>query len=288
MSEKTIIGGLFFSGAYCLLGIVSALSKYLQTNCGYHTSELTFFSFLVVAACLLPWVLRSGGLKALKTNNLPLILLRSALGFSLFLAFYATSHHLPIVNAVTLFNTAPLWVPLWAILILQERLSKKAALCILGGFAGMLFVMHPRLQGLNLRWDVVGISSGVMMAAVIVIMRKLKDEPWQRIIFCYAVVGTVFSAVAMVPTFKMPQGHHWLVFLAMGALMYLIQWFATVALHYARAIVLAPLTYSSIIVSGLIGWLIWGHIPTLLMLLGIFMIILSGVLILIFELQEIK
>ena len=78
----------------------------------------------------------------------------------------------------------------------------------------------------------------------------------------------------------------WAFFLVMGGIMYLIQWLATIALHYARATVLGPLTYSSIIVSGIIGWMVWGQIPIFLTLVGMFAIIVSGILIVMFESRE--
>ena len=68
--------------------------------------------------------------------------------------------------------------------------------------------------------------------------------------------------------------------------MYLIQRFATIAMHYAKATTLGPLTYSAIIVSGIIGWLVWGQIPTFLTMVGTFAIIASGVLIVKFESRE--
>ncbi len=284
--ENTILGGILFSGAFCLLGVLSGISKYLQSKWGFPPAELTFFNFSILAVCLLPWVTRQGGLKALKTNSYSLILIRSVLGFTAFLSFFTASHMLPLVDAVTLLNTAPLWVPLLAIFILRERLSGKAALCILGGFIGMLLIMRPRIQGMNFTGDLLGLGAGIMMAGTIVAIRKLKDEPWQRIAFYYAVVGIILSSVMVIPLFKMPQGIQWVFFLAMGVIMYLIQWLATIALHYAKATTLGPLTYSSIIVSGLIGWMVWGEIPTFLTMVGMFAVIVSGLLIVMFETRE--
>ena len=283
MNRKAILGGVLFAGAYCLLGVVSGISKYLQSKWGFPPAELTFFNYGILTMCVLPWVIKQGGLKALKTSNYPLILIRSVLGFSAFLLFFTASHILPLVDAVTLLNTAPLWVPLFAMFVLGDRLSRKPALCILGGFIGMLLIMRPRIQGMNFTGDAVGLASGIMMATAIVIMSKLKHESWQRVSFHYGIVGVLLSSVFMIHSFKMPQGIQWLFFLAMGGITYLIQWFATVALHHAKAITVGPLSYSSIIVSGIIGWLVWGQIPTFLTIIGMFVVVISGILIVMFE-----
>ncbi len=287
--EKTILGAILFSGAYCLAGMLYGIAKYLQATWGFPPAELTFFNFVIVSVCTLPWVTRRGGIKALKTDRYPLLLFRAGLGFALALSSLTAAHMLPLVDAVTLINMAPLWVPLLAIFILRERLSGRSALCILGGFIGMLLIIHPRIQGLNLAGDMVALAAGIFLAITIVVRRKLKNEPWQRVVFYYGVVGALLSAIFMIPSFKMPQGIQWVFFLVMGVFMYLIQRFATIAMHHAKATTLGPLTYSAIIVSGVIGWLVWGQIPTFLSMVGTFAIIVSGILIVVFELRgEVK
>ncbi len=47
-----------------------------------------------------------------------------------------------------------------------------------------------------------------------------------------------------------------------------------------------PLTYSAIIVSGIIGWVVWGQIPTFLTMVGTLVIIISGILIVMFDVRE--
>ena len=288
MSEKPILGGVLFAGAYCLVGVISGISKYLQAKWGFHPTELTFFNFSIMALCLFPWLKSQGGIKALKTDNYWLLIVRAVLGFGTFFMFFKASHMLPLVDAVTFLNTAPLWVPFLAMFIIREHFYNKFTFCILGGFIGMLLVMHPRIQGMNLTGDIIGLSSGIFLASTIVVRRKLKNEPWQRINIYYGVVAAVLSFILMIPSFKMPQGIQWLFFLALGVLMYFITWFGTLAMHYAKATVLGPLIYSSIIVSGLIGWLVWGDIPKPLTIAGMLAIIVSGILMVMFGIRANK
>ena len=150
----------------------------------------------------------------------------------------------------------------------------------------MLLIIRPRLQGMNFAGDMVGLIAGISLAASIVTFRKLKNEPWQRVVFYYGVIGAALSFIVMISSFKMPEGIQWVFFLVMGVLMYLAQWLATIAMHYAKATTLGPLTYSAIIVSGIIGWLVWGHVPTFLTMVGMALIVISGILIVMFEARE--
>ena len=80
MREKTMLGGVLFSGAYCLAGMVYGIAKYLQAKWGFHPAELTYFNFVIVSVCTLPRVMRQGGIKALKTDRYPLLLFRANAG----------------------------------------------------------------------------------------------------------------------------------------------------------------------------------------------------------------
>lgn len=150
----------------------------------------------------------------------------------------------------------------------------------------MLIVVHPRLHGMSFTGDLFALVASLCLAASIIVRRDIRSEPWQRILFYYGVIGAMLSAFVMIAFFKMPQGIQWVFFAVMGVLLYFAQKLATIALHYAKASVLGPLTYSSIVVSGIIGWLVWGHIPTFLTVLGILIIVISGVLILIFDARK--
>ena len=68
--------------------------------------------------------------------------------------------------------------------------------------------------------------------------------------------------------------------------MYSMQILATKAFHYAKATVIGPLSYSSIIASGVIGLVVWEQIPTLKSLAGMFVVIVSGLLILFLGIKE--
>ncbi len=284
--NKTILGGVMFAGSYCIVAVVYAVAKYVQSKWGFSTSQVACFNFTVVTLCALPWVVRNGGVNALRSDKYFLLSLRGVLGFGMTFLGFKAANLLPLVDAVTLLNTAPLWIAIIATFTLKERLSWKSILCIIGGFVGMLIVVHPRLHGMSFTGDLFALVASLCLAASIIVRRDIRSEPWQRILFYYGVIGAMLSAFVMIAFFKMPQGIQWVFFAVMGVLLYFAQKLATIALHYAKASVLGPLTYSSIVVSGIIGWLVWGHIPTFLTVLGILIIVISGVLILIFDARK--
>ena len=286
MNKKIIRGALLFIMAYFLISIVSGLSKYLQKSQGFAPIELVFFNFFIVFSLSLPWVFRKGITNAFKTTRLKIILLRSVLGFACFLSFFIASHKIPLVNAVTLYNTAPLWIPICAIFMLKERFTKKVLLYIVSGFLGMIMIVHPHLQDMNIEGDLYALFAGIALAFLMILMRMLKEEPWQKIVLFYSIVSLVLSGIFVIPGFKMPQGIQWVYLLSMGVCMYLVLFLVTVALHFAKASTLSPLIYSSIIFSGIIGWVVWEQVPSIISLIGMVVIIISGILVLLVKAGE--
>lgn len=280
MINKTVFGGLLFVLGYLLISIMSGLSKYLQESHGFSPIEITFFSFLIVAILILPWAFKQGFQGAFKTKRIRPILIRGILGFTCFLSFFTAAHKIPLVDAATFLNTAPLWVPICAFFILKEHVSKKALIGVFTGFLGMLLVLHPRVKDMNIGGDLYGLYAGLALAFILILMRHLKDEPWQRIVLYYSLISALIGAILVAPSFIMPHGIQWIYLLVMGLAMYLVQYLITTALHYAKASTLSPLVYSSIIFSGIIGWVVWGHVPGTLSLVGMLVIVASGILVL--------
>jgi drug/metabolite transporter (DMT)-like permease len=65
-----------------------------------------------------------------------------------------------------------------------------------------------------------------------------------------------------------------------------MQMLATKAFHYAKASILSPLSYSSIIASGVIGLVIWDQFPAFTSIAGMLVVIVSGILILFLGIRE--
>jgi drug/metabolite transporter (DMT)-like permease len=54
------------------------------------------------------------------------------------------------------------------------------------------------------------------------------------------------------------------------------QYWVTQALHYAPAAVVSPFNYMALIRSAMLGFLMWGEVPTMAMIIGAVIVTLSG------------
>jgi hypothetical protein len=70
--------------------------------------EVLFFQFLLALILTLPSIYRQG-ISSLKTNRPGLIMLRCITGLLSMYAFFTAIKHIPVVNAVLLQNTLPIF-----------------------------------------------------------------------------------------------------------------------------------------------------------------------------------
>ena len=284
-TNNILVGGFLCIVAYIFLSGMSAISKHLQ-DVGFSVFQVVFFSFFLTFIFSLPWAFKRGLKTAFKTKYPFMIVYRSVLGFTAFSILFLSVKEIPLVDSLTLFNTAPLWVPFLALFFLKERFSYKTILCIVLGFIGIILVIHPRFLAMNYIGDAEALLAGLGASFVIVIMRFLKDEEHQRVVFYYGIISSVIGFFFILNSWKTPEGLEWLLLIGAGVCMYSMQMLATLAFHYAKASVLGPLSYSSIIASGVIGLVIWDQFPTLTSIAGMLVVIVSGILILFLGIKE--
>jgi drug/metabolite transporter (DMT)-like permease len=132
---------------------------------------------------------------------------------------------------------------------------------------------------MNYLGDSEALLAGFGVSFVIVIIRLLKDEDHQRVVFYYGIISSVIGFFFILNSWKRPEGIEWLLLIGAGVCMYSMQMLATKAFHYAKASILSPLSYSSIIASGVIGLVIWDQFPAFTSIAGMLVVIVSGILI---------
>ena len=275
-----IKGALFALCGYLSMALLSACSKGLPS---FSLMQILFFQNCISCILTLPKVTMGGGFKFLKTSHPYLHLTRDAAGLACFFSFFYAIKEIPLVNAVLFVNAAPLWLPFVIYFWLRKRVFFHIWLGIFLGLIGIILIIKPLSTPINLG-VILGLASGMLFAITMVAQRTLsKTEPASRILFYYFFFGLIITtpfAVAEWQPFTLIQ---LLLFLGVGVFMYLSQAFMITAFTYAKASALSPLAYSAVIFSGILGWLIWGHIPDWMSVVGIILVIIGGIITLVIE-----
>lgn len=273
-------GALFALCGYLSLAFLSACSKGLST---FSIMQILFFQNAISCLITLPKVITGGGFKYLKTSHPYLHLVRDLSGLACYFSFFYAIKEIPLVNAVLFLNAAPLWLPFVIYFWLRKRVFYHIWVGIVLGLIGIILIIKPLSTPINLG-VILGLASGMLFSFTMVGQRILsKTEPAPRILFYYFFSGTLLTtpfAIAEWQPFNLVQ---LLLLIGTGVFMYLAQALMINAFTYAKASALSPLAYSAVIFSGILGWLVWGHVPDWLSVFGIVLVIIGGIITLVIE-----
>jgi drug/metabolite transporter (DMT)-like permease len=238
---------------------------------------VVFFRNAVGLLTLLPWLAREGW-AGVRTAHLREHLVRGFFGLGSMYCFFYAIAHLRLADAVLLTYTLPLFLPVVEAFWLGEPFPTRLWLPLGLGFVGILLVLRPT-PGLFQPVALVGVVSAILAAVAQVGIRRLTaTEPTARIVFLFAAIATVVSAVPALLTWQTPSPELWWILLAAGVLATAGQIYLTRAYASAPAAWVGPFLYTTVVFSGLVDWLVWQVVPDAFFLAGAALVVAAGVL----------
>lgn len=239
---------------------------------------LVFMRNLFGALLLLPLLSRYGW-RHLKTHVWHLHVMRALFGVSAMYCFFYTLANLPLANGMLLKMTSPLFIPLVAYFWLAEVISRRTLLAVAVGFVGVILVLRP--QGGFPAVALIGLLGGALAAVAKVTVRRLgRSEPTTRIVFYFALVATLVSAIPLAWRWQTPDTDNWLLLVLMGAMGTLGQLLLTRAYSIAHPSRLGVFTYTSVIFAAIYGYIFWDELVSMLFVTGALIIVVAGMLVL--------
>ncbi|MHB8301738.1 MAG: DMT family transporter [Acidobacteriaceae bacterium] len=276
--ENATLGGLLIVIAFLCVAIMSALGK---AAAQVPTGTIVFFQNFVSLLLFLPWVFRHGT-GSIKTSRIGMHILRACAGLLSQVLMFAAVKKMPLMNAVLLTNSAPLFIPLITWVWLKEKIGGIVWASLLVGFVGVVMILKPSAALISNPAALIATSAAVFSAFALVTVNRLSTtETTQRILFYYFLISSLVTA-----PFAMVTGHilqprptrEWLYLVGIGVFMAASQLLIILAYRHASAGRIAPFNYSVVVFSGLIGWLVWKNAPDLLSLFGVILVTVGGIL----------
>jgi drug/metabolite transporter (DMT)-like permease len=232
-----------------------------------------FINFAMISAYL-AWKGRFGTWRSQRPG---IQLARGVLLASATLLYFTSLSVMPIAEAAGIGFVLPLFVAALAIPILKERLEMPRLIAILIGLAGALIIVRPG-TGVFTWYALLPIGMAFCNALYQVLTRMIAgvDSAWTSL-FWGALVGTIMlSAIAPFVWVTPDNLWHWALLLMMGFLATVGHLALIRAYDYAGATTLAPLVYTQLIWVMLLGWIVFGDFPDAWSLVGMAIIVVSG------------
>jgi len=270
--EKAIMAMLL--GA-AVLAANDAILKWL-TN-GYHVGQIMFCRGIFISLPLAVLIWKAGGLESLRSVNLKGHAVRAVLVIVGTFLFVSGLAYLPLADAIAIAFAGPLFITALAQPLLGEHVGWRRWSAVLTGFIGILLIVRP--GGAVVQWAVLlPLTASLAGALRDLLTRHLSSQETTVAILFYTTLGVILASLVTIPIIWVPVPLvDWGWFALSGFLIGFAHFLMIETFRYGEAALVAPFKYSGVIWAGLLGYLIWGDIPDFTTILGVSIVVLSGI-----------
>ena len=231
-----------------------------------------------------------------KTQYPLLTFCRVILFFFGFSSFYISLSVLPLGFATALFFVTPFLITIFAHFFLKEKIGIRRWLAVLVGFIGVYITLNPDFDNFNYS-SLLPILCAFCYSLSMIIIKKTSDKDTvytQTFTFYFGAIifSTIFYFIigdGQFNTSDHPASQfifrEWFVDLK-SSILFMVATGITATLAFlllftaysiASPAVVSPFEYSILLWSPLIGWIYFNEIPTLNTVIGILIIVSSGI-----------
>lgn len=193
-------------------------------------------------------------------------------------AYFLSIRYTTLTKAVLLNMTSIIFAPLFAWMLLGERVRPNAVAGICAAIVGVVLVTRPE-PGALMIGDGYGLLSGILAGMALTAVRRLRQgETASAVFFYFSLVGIPVSLLAMAETpFVWPDAVGWRLLIIMSAAGIGAQVLMTYGYRYIATSEGVLLTLSQIAYSAAAGVVFFGEPIAPLTVLGAALILLAGV-----------
>ena len=265
---------LYMLAASFLVVILDTTVKWLAT--GYSPLQIGFLRYVVGFFVAAGIAQRAGGLGTLQTRRLAGHLLRSSLNIVTMLTFYYALRLIPLADAIAIGFATPLFTTALSGPLLKEKVGIRRWGAVALGFGGVLLILQPSAQGVNLG-AILALISALCWSLTQISSRQLSTtETSHTILFYYSVAIMIALGAAMPKVWLTPHGLDWLWFLVCGVAGSFGQFCYNQAFRYGEASMVSSLDYTGLVWATLMGFVVFGDLPTHMILGGAAVIVISS------------
>ena len=269
-------GPLLVVAAVGIFAIMDTIAKYLARS--YPVSGVVWARYAANLAVLLVFFAARGDLKRLRTSRPGLQIMRGLLLAGASLLYFTSLTVLPLAEAAAIGFVMPLFLAMLAVPMLGERMDGARLAAVMVGLAGALVIVRPGAAVFT-PYALLPVGMALCNALYQILTRKVAgvEHPLTSLVWG-AIVGTVLLALTLPFAWVMPTNPwHWALLATIGVLASVGHFTLIRAYDYASATGLAPFFYTQLVWVMLLGWLVFGDFPDGWSLLGMGIIVASGI-----------
>ena len=248
----SLIQGFLWMGGAVLSFLIMAIAV-RELSDTMNTFEILTLRSIVGLAITFAFVMRFGW-HEIRTERLKLHLVRNVFHFGGQFGWFLGISLLPLATVFTLEFTIPVWAAMLAVIVLRERLHHARIIAIICGFGGVLIIMKPGAEVVDLAsLIVVGAAFGYAVSYIATKPLVVTDSPL-AILFYMNLMQLPFGLVPAIFTWVPPTTYDVLWIVLVGVTALTAHYCVTRAFQVADTLTVIPLDYLRMPLAAVIGY----------------------------------
>ena len=260
------------SGA--VFNCANAASKWLVAS--YPVGEVLFSRSLVALLTMALFILPGAGWAVYRTQRLRAHAMRATSQVGSQTMLLIAFSLMPLAGATAIMFSSPIFSTLASAYFLHERVGAARWGVLLIGFLGVLVIANPGADSFQIG-ALFALGNAILFGTVVVGVRGMTaTESTGTLIMYQLTLLTAAYSLALPFGFIMPTGFDALLMIGSGVGNGAAQYLWTRAIHLAPTSAVVPFQYLQLVWAMLLGFAIWGDLPTAGLLIGSAVVIGSG------------
>ena len=255
--------------------LLDTISKTLAQD--YDVHQIIMTTSFVGMAFLGGWIFLAKGWRGFASKRLKWHLARGFLIGFVAIAVVNALALIPLAEFYGIVFISPFLVLIMTVLFLKEHVGWHRWMAVAAGFTGVIVLAGPQFMHFG-AGVILAFLAAFLVAASTILVRKIGPGEFLPLygFYPFFFMFLVNTPLAL-PNLKLPEISDIWLFAAGGPLVVLGQLAVTYAIaHVKETAIIAPFHYIQIIWGVVLGYLIFGDIPALTTLSGIFLIASAG------------
>ena len=268
---------------YMILSVLffSFMDILIKVTDEYDVGQIMFFRALFGLVPIFFLIPKNRMKNFYKTKNIKLHFYRSFFGAISMAAIFFGLRNLQLAEVTALAFSGPLWVVLFSMFFLSEKIRLKRWIAVGLGFIGVIIISKPGFDNLNFYY-IYPIIFCIGFAGVSILIRKLTlagESVW-LIAFYFSLVSGL-GGLLTIPfgVWKMPSAYDFILLILIGLLGGIANLLLTQSYKLAEVTLTTPLKYLSLVIAIIFGFYFFEEIPSIYTLSGAALIVVSSAII---------
>ena len=276
INKDRIIAAFFSLIAFALFVVMDSISKYLADYCSVIQIVWGRYFFHILFMGLIFFFLKK---EINFKKNVKIQILRSIFLICATVLTYVSVRYNELINFYIIFFSTPLIASIFSLIFLRENVSKVGFLLIFLSFASIIFSLEPTETFVT--YVIVFPFLTAIAFALYQLFTKVvaKDrEPFVALFYTSIIGSILFSILAFIFWTPINSIQVWLILICLGFIGFLSHYLFAIALQTLNLYQVTNFQYTQLIWASLINYFIFGDIVGEKKLIGIFLIIIFGLI----------